>query len=180
MQPKKGHRQTWKIELLDIHHDKKSFYCGDETLDHYLKTQASQDVRRNVSRIYVAVGDDPHRVLGFYSISNFSIEAATLPINVAKKLPRYPVPAALIGRLAVDKNHQGLGLGEYLLVDALERLIDLSEHIAINTVVVDAKDNDAKSFYKKYDFISFADAPPRLYIQIGTLKKYGGCHTNGT
>jgi len=162
---------NWTIGLLTDAHVRDDFGCGDGELDVYLESYASQDVRRNVARAYVATVGSSTTVLGFYTISNFSIEARIMPIDVAKKLPRYPVPAALIGRLAVDQKAQGQGLGEYLLMDSLDRLLQLSEKIGIHSIVVDAKHDNAVLFYEKYGFKRFPATPQRLFLQLATLKK---------
>jgi len=81
------------------------------------------------------------------------------------------VPATLLARLAVDKNHRGKGIGEFLLVDALYRSLTHSREIGSVAVVVDAKDDGARNFYRRYGFIQFHDQPYRLFIPMGTIEK---------
>ena len=81
----------------------------------------------------------PEVVAGYYSLGAASIEKRKLPVELAKRLPHYPVPAAILGRLAVDRKHHGLGLGEGLLLDAIRRVVHASDSIAIYALMVDVK-----------------------------------------
>jgi hypothetical protein len=91
-------------------------------LDEYIRRYASQNVRRNVARVFVASpANDPQQLSGFFTLSAGSVVYASLPASLARKLPRYPVPVALIGRLAVDKNFQGKGLVSILLAGACQK-----------------------------------------------------------
>jgi predicted GNAT family N-acyltransferase len=91
---------------------------------------------------------------------------------MAKKLPKYPlVPATLLGRLAVDVRLRGKGAGEHLLMDALRRALEASREVASVAVVVDAKDDSAVSFYRRYGFIGFADQPRRLFLPMAVIEK---------
>ncbi len=109
------------IQPLGAHHDRLSFACGEPSLDNYIRRQATQDIRRHIARVFVATDADPAAILGFYTLSATVVEARTLPPDLARRLPKYPLPAALIGRLAVDNRYQGQDLGQYLLMDALTR-----------------------------------------------------------
>ena|SRR5690606_10582152 len=92
------------ISALDGSHDRSRFHCGVPALDNYLHTQASQDVKRRISRVLVATTPaNPHTIVGYYTLSTLSIELHQLPDSVARKLPRHPIPAALLSRLAVDQ-----------------------------------------------------------------------------
>ncbi len=109
------------IEPLAKKHDRADFSCGVEALDNYLKKQASQDVARHVAACFVATSDGK-TVAGFYTLSQYSVDLGELPEAVPKKLPKYSqVPATLLGRLAVSSHFRGKKLGEFLLIDALDR-----------------------------------------------------------
>jgi GNAT superfamily N-acetyltransferase len=114
------------IEPLGSHHDRATFSCGEPALDAYLARQATQDIRRRIARVFVLVGDTPARVQGYYTLSAADFEKAELPPDMAKRLPHYPVPAAMLGRLAIDQSCQGHGLGETLLMDAIRRTLRAS------------------------------------------------------
>jgi GNAT superfamily N-acetyltransferase len=159
------------IEPLGRHHDRAAFSCGNPSLDLYLRRQAGQDVRRRVARVFVTRGDDPSRILGFYTLSALSIEGAGLPAASARKLPGHPLPAALIGRLAVDLSHQGRRIGSCLLVDALQRTLAASETTAVFAMVVDTIDDSAKSFYESFGFVAFLDRPMRLFLPLASTEK---------
>jgi predicted GNAT family N-acyltransferase len=111
-------------------------------------------------------------VLGYYTLSAFSVDVGAWPEAVARKLPKYPlIPATLLGRLAVDGLLRGKGAGEHLLMDALRRSFDASSEVASMAVVVDAKDDKAVSFYRRYGFIRFAGQEGRLFLPMAVAKR---------
>jgi len=161
---------TLAIELLDRSHKRNVFDCGIASLNRYLQHQANQDMRRGISRVFVArPPDNKSRILGFYRLSAISIDLSALPEKVARKLPKHPVPAALIGRLAVDLSAQGVGTGQMLLADAIKRTIAVSDDIAIYAMVVDAINQGAESFYKRYGFAPLAYGSGRLFLPSKSL-----------
>lgn len=161
------------IEPLGSHHDRTAFSCGEPALDAYLQRQASQDIRRRVAQVFVAVGDAPGKIAGYYSLSAASFEKDELPLALAKRLPHYPVPAAVLGRLAIDREQQGRGLGETLLLDAIRRVVGASTTIAVYAIIVDAKNERAQTFYERYGFRAFASEPRRLFLPLETFEKLG-------
>jgi ribosomal protein S18 acetylase RimI-like enzyme len=161
------------IEPLGAHHDRTTFDCGEPILNEYLGRQAAQDVKRRVARVFVGLGDAPRKVDGYYTVSATSFERSGLPPALSKRLPYYPVPAALIGRLAIDRERQGRGLGEALLLDAMRRVLRASMAIAVHAIVVDAKNARARAFYERYGFMPFAGHGRRLFIALGTVEKLG-------
>src|ERR1700722_16550427 len=138
-------RCTWLVEPLGSAHDREGFSCGNATLDRYLKEQASRDLRRGCATPFVLwAGANQRAILGYYTLSSYGIDTGELPSDVTRKLPRYPlIPATLLGRLAVDKQRQGEGIGEHLLLDALRRSLTQSVQIAAAAVVVEAIDERA-------------------------------------
>ena len=108
-------------------------------------------------------------MVGFYTLSALSIDLGALPEGLARRLPRHPVPAALIGRLAVDRHAQGRGLGKLLLADAVQRTLAASEQVAVYAMVVDAKNDDARRFYRSYGFLALVDEPMRLFLPLGSV-----------
>jgi len=115
--------------------------------------------RAGISRAYVLrrrEGDTVElpRVLGFYTLSMALTEAAPIASVLNAKLPRYPMPVALIGRLAIHVRAQGRRLGEALLIDALRRVVDAAGLVGCTGIIVDAKDDAAERFYGKYDFVT--------------------------
>lgn len=156
------------FEALASEHDRSGFSCGAPALDTYLRQHASKDVRRRTARVFVARAPE-HVLAGYYSLGATSFARQSLPETLAKRLPRYPVPAALIGRLAVDRRYQRQGVGSLLLADAIKRVFRASGALAVYAIVVDAKDEHAKAFYEAQGFIAFADAPMRLYLPLETV-----------
>lgn len=161
---------TFAIEALARHHDRGRFDCGSDALDRYIRQQASQDARRKVARVFVALPAGRAEVAGFYTLSAGSLERATLPPEEATRLPRYPVPVALIGRLAVDRGWAGQGLGSALLADAFRRVIGASDALAVYAVVVDAKDEPARAFYEHFGFARLPDSRWRLFCPIAVIE----------
>jgi len=160
------------IEPLDRkRHDRAAFSCGVPALDAYLQRQAAQDMEKHAAVVYVAIIEPP-AIAGYYTLSQFSIDFVRLPEDLAKRLPRYPVvPATLLGRLAVSGALHGQGLGETLLFDALRRSLMQSAHIASAGVVVDAKDDKAAAFYRRYGFTPILDADQRLFLHMKTIEQ---------
>lgn len=168
MSPSDEHE--FAIEPVAKHHERAAFACGVAALDLYLKQRASQDARNRIAAPFVLAGVD-HRVVGYYTLSSFSIALSDLPENIARKLPKYPfVPATLLGRLATDQNYRGRRLGEHLLMDALRRSFELSKEIASYAVVVDAK-GGAASFYQSYEFQAFPQQPSRLFMPMKKIER---------
>jgi GNAT superfamily N-acetyltransferase len=162
---------AYRIEPLGENHNRAAFSCGVEALDRYLQRQAAQDISKRVAAAFV-ITTDGKTIAGFYTLSAHVLVLADLPDAVAKKLPRYPnVPATLLGRLAVSKDFRGHGLGELLLVDAFKRVLANSREVASAAVVVDAKDERARDFYLRHDFIPLPSRPNRLFYLVKTIAK---------
>ena len=156
------------IEPLGKHHDRTTFQCGQPALDDWFRHRASQDEKRNVARVFVAVTPDLG-VIGFYSLSSLSLSLEALPEEVAHRLPRYDaIPAALIGRLARDERVRGRGVGELLLADAIQRILGAGRSVAVFAIVVDAKDDRAAEFYRAFGFRVFPLQPKRLFLLTAT------------
>jgi len=153
------------LRALDGDAQTAGFDCGEKALDEYLQRYASQDIKRGVARVFMASpAEQPQLVAGFYTLSAASIAAEMLPERLRKKLPRYPVPVALLGRLAVDQQFHGQGLGSILLVDACKRVAAASETLAVAAIVVDAKSAKAAAFYQHFGFIELPGQPGRLML----------------
>src|SRR5262245_53499223 len=147
-------------------HDRAAFSCGVGALDDWFRQRASQGERRNIARVFVAVDGDA-KVIGFYSLSSFTITLTDLPPEHAERLPRYDaIPAALIGRLARDQKARGEGVGDPLLADAIRRVLDASRSLAVFAIVVDAIDEKATAFYREFGFQPFPSRPLRLFMLI--------------
>src|SRR5713226_122017 len=114
--PEPRHPSRWVIEPLRNDHNRAGFSCGNASLDRYLKEQAGQDFRRGCATSFVlAAKRGDTSILGYYTLSSYGIDVGELPVEAAKKLPRYPlIPATMLGRLGVDRRYQGQGgVGEF-------------------------------------------------------------------
>ena len=154
--------------MLEAHHDRARFCCGIPELDKYLHERAGQDLKRNLAAVFVLT-EDSKTIAGFYTLSAHTISGSDLPQELANRLPRFPIPVTLLGRMAVAQTLQGAGLGEHLLLDALHRALHGSRQVASWAVVVDAKAG-ARSFYLKHDFIPLPESPDRLFLPMKTIE----------
>lgn len=155
------------IRLLDAQHRRAGFDCGDAALNEFLLRQAGQQQRRGFGKTYVALAGDEVTVTGFVTVSAGQIATASLPSQ--SKLPRYPAPILLIGRLAVDARHQGKGIGQDMLAFALHLAVEFSQRVGLYAVVADAKHDKAKAYYLKLGFIACVDNPLCLYLPVATI-----------
>lgn len=164
-----------RIVGLERYHDRADFDCGEPALNTYLQRLAGQQAQRDFSRTYVAEspsetnGDSTRRVRGFYAISSGSIDFKNLP--AALKLPRYPVPVARMGRLAVDLREQGHGVGAALLAHAMQLSATLAQQIGLYALVVDAKHEAAAAFYSRYGFQRFVDHELSLFLTTDVIRR---------
>ncbi|QIM63644.1 GCN5 family acetyltransferase [Pasteurellaceae bacterium Orientalotternb1] len=161
-------KAPFRIIPFDTKFDRTDFRSTSEALNHYLQAQASQDIKRRVASCFLAL-TSTQKIAGYYTLASTSIPLNALPDELRKKLPRYhSIPAVLMGRLAVDQNLSGQGLGSALLIDAIQRI--LRSEIATYALVVEAKDENAIRFYQKFGFIVFSDTPNKLFYPLNRFK----------
>jgi predicted GNAT family N-acyltransferase len=161
----------YRVEPLSAFHDRAAFHSGSPELDHYFHQQAGQDARRRVAAPFVML-DETESLVGYYTLSAYSVQSRELPEAVARKLPRYPLlPATLLGRLAIAAAYRGKKLGHLLLMDALYRSLRSTSEVASVGVVVEALDDAALEFYRHHEFRSLADRPNRLFLPMLTIEK---------
>lgn len=162
-----------EIIKLQKQHERGSFNSNTPLLDEYIKKQASQDVRKDLSVCYV-LADDANKVIAYYTLSSNAIPQEGLPDDLLKKLglPKSykDLPAVLLGRLAVDVEHKGKRYGELLLMDALERCLALSVQLGTLAVIVDPIDEVAIRFYQKYGFHSLKDSE-KMFLPVETIRQ---------
>ena len=157
-----------KIEVLQVHHQKKSFNCGQDDLNKFIKQYASQHQKSGTSKAYVAIDDDA-QVRGFYYLSSTSIGFDRVDTVLAKRLLRYPLPCVVVGRFAVDQATQGQGVGKVLLAHALKQVLKVTQIIGVNFVVIPAKDQKAMEFYQWFGFISLTSNPLTLIYPVNEI-----------
>lgn len=158
----------YSIERLTKQHDRSVFDCGITALNYYIKQVARPQMSKGMSVVYVLLDDV--NVVGFYTLSATHIFKQD-DVNALTKYPdSLPIPAILIGRLAVDVSLKGKGIGKELLLHALRNIKELSTRIGCAYVIVDAKDSTAKQFYQYHGFKPLGDIESyRLYIHIKEL-----------
>lgn len=166
-------------ELSKTTHDRESFDCGEVELNTFIKTQAAKHMQAGISRTMVLPNTTPlpnqkFPICAFYSVAPSSIDRETLPINLAKRLPRYPIPVFLLAQLAVHKEFHGGGLGKVSLSNALKYLWEVNAHMRAYAIVVDCLTESAENFYSKYGFEVLCEHNGRVRMflpmkTVGTL-----------
>lgn len=157
------------LELDKNQHDRRNFDCGNKALNDYLKIMANQNAKNDNARTYILEHQQyPNQIIGFYTLSMTIIDLNGLPQKLQKKHP-LSLAAGLIARLAIDKRYQGKRLGEVLLIDALKRLLKVSDQVGFPLVIVDAKDG-AQAFYAKYGFTPFQDLEGKFFMTIADIR----------
>ena len=163
-------RYPFRIEPLNKDHDRSQFRCGQDALDRYFETQATQDIKRKIANCFVAVDEASGVVAGFYTLSATGVPLSDLPETETKRLPRLAsVPAIRIGRLGVDLRYQGEGLGTAILVKAVEQA--LGGTAAAFALVVDTTDDRAVAFHRRHGFVQLPSHFRTLYFPLASAKQ---------
>jgi GNAT superfamily N-acetyltransferase len=162
----------WKFVPITEKPGLKTFDCGIPELNDYLKKYAGQNHRKGLGSTYVLIPAEGEPVAaGYHTLSMAQVKLRSLPESQCKNLPKYPLPAVRLGRLAVDRQWQGTGLGEILLIDAIHRSVAAVQSVAAKYMIVDAKNKKAEEFYSRYGFQSFEGGSHSLVAAIDTLKE---------
>ena len=163
---------SYLTEPLDSKHDKENFSCGIKSVENRLWKEGAQGVKSQLSTCFEKDNKETEKISGYYTLSSSNISQNLIPDSFKKKLPKsyLSIPTILLGRLAIDKEFQGRGLGKILLIDALKRCCDTSESIGAYAVIVDPLDKEAEKFYEKYGFIKLPDSG-KMFIPIKTIKE---------
>jgi GNAT superfamily N-acetyltransferase len=155
---------------LGAHHQVAAFDCGASTLDEFLSRHALGNHQAGTAKTYVATTDS-HIVVGYYSLAASQILYADAPARLQKGAPRHPVPVVLLARLAVDRTWHGKGLGAGLLKDAIIRVLTAAEGLGVRALLVHAKDEAAKAFYERYDFVPLPSYPMHLVLLLKDARR---------
>ena len=157
------------IPLDKKKHDRNGFDCGVEALNNYLRVMANQQSSKDNTRTFVLEDDArPELIIGYYTLTMTTIALDALPTKLQQKHQNADA-GGLIARLAVDKRYVKRGFGEWLLIDALKKLLAASELVAFPLIIVDAKDG-ATAFYEKLGFTAFLDQPNKLFITLANVR----------
>lgn len=150
--------------------DRSGFSCGKPDLDAWLKQHAGHQERSNNTRTFLAVDPQSDGVLGYYATTTYRLELGEVARLHGSPRRRYPIPAVLLARLAVDERSAGRGVGRQLLVHALRGFVTASRRVGFEMVVVHAFDVDAVTFYTTHGFTPFADNPMHLFLTTKELR----------
>lgn len=167
---------SFETELIQPGDPKSGFTCGQKDLDRYFKKHALTNEQLGVGKTFVlrGKGDEEPLIMGFYTLSMASVASSPIAEVMEEKLPRYPMPVVLLGRLAVHSEAQGRGVGGFLLFDALERAMNSAQNVGCVGIIVDAKDENAASFYAKYGFVQITQEwPRRMFLSFRTFEQAG-------
>ncbi len=158
----------WLV-LLSAEHELTGFDCGNAELTGWLVDHALASQKADLARTYLALSNAG--IAGYVSLTTGSIRPEAAPRRYARGMPRHPIPTILIARLAVDRRYQRQRLGSRLLAEALRRAVLASDTAAARLVVVDAIDDDAAAFYRRWGFIAVPENPRRLFRKISDIRK---------
>jgi len=156
------------LALFTGEQDLNQFDCGNEELNAWLQRHAFASHKADLARTYLALHGET--VAGYVSLTTGSVRPEDAPKRLARGMPRYPIGTILIARLAVDISYQGRHLGSRLLAEALRRAVAASDAAAARLVVVDAIDDDAVGFYRRWGFIDAPENPRRLYRKMSDVR----------
>lgn len=162
-----------KIELLAKSHDRDGFDCGIEPLNLFLKQTARQHAERGISRTYVLVDENavaPKPIIGFFALNLCQIKSEALSPEQSKKLPGN-VSGVRLGRLARAKQFKGQGIGDILMIAAMEKFIDVFNLAGGIGLFVDAKDQKAKEYYERFGFVSLPSNEFELFLPVKTIQE---------
>lgn len=161
--------ESRRIEKLRRDHAVEGVDCGREELNQFLIRYAWANQQANASQTYVALVENA--VVGFYTLTVGAAAFEGAPERLAKGLARHPIPIMLLARLGADKRWQGQGVGKGLLRDALQRTLQAAEIAGIRAFVVHAKDEQAKHFYERFNFIPSPTDPMHLFLLLKDVKR---------
>jgi GNAT superfamily N-acetyltransferase len=159
------------IERLNSDHQRDDFDCGKRWLNDYIRMHASKNEAHGYGRTYVAVRPSSSVVEGFFTLSMSSVMFENLTDDLAQNMPKYPMPVAHLGCLAVRKEHHGKGLGGILLIDSFRRILAASELIAARALEVKAADDEVRTWYTRRGFLRFKDHANHLYLPLDTIRE---------
>jgi GNAT superfamily N-acetyltransferase len=158
-----------RIEKLRPDHPMKGFDCGREELNRYLLRYAWANQQAGAAQTYVGIAGDT--LIGYYTLAVGQVTREGAPERLTKGLARHPVPIMLLARLAVDRRSQGRGAGKALLRDAMQRTVQAADIAGIRAFAVHAKDEEARRFYEKFDFIPSPTDPMHLFVLLKDVRR---------
>lgn len=162
-------KPEFEIEKLRREHDLTRFDCGNATLNTWLRKYAWTNQQADSAKTYVALAED--LVVGYYALTTGSVHKHESPRRIAKGLANHPIGVVLLARLAIDRDRQGKGLGKALLFDALTRIEEAADIVAVRAVMVHAIDEAARQFYTHFEFEPSPIDPFQLLLLLKDIRK---------
>ena len=147
----------------------KNFDCGIEELNEFFSRYSLKNDALGIGKTFVAF-DENETVVGYFTLATAQVAFESIPDNLRTKLPKYPIPALRIARLAVSKDFQGTGIGKWLLTQAFIKIIHVADITGIYLIIVDAKES-SKTFYEHYGFTKFNDNELTYFLTVDTVRK---------
>ncbi|MEX2649696.1 MAG: GNAT family N-acetyltransferase [Alphaproteobacteria bacterium] len=154
-------------ETLTARHDRAAFDCGQPALDDWLRRRALANQESGASRTYVIVSEN--RVVGYYALAVGAVASAEASGRVRRNMPD-PIPVMVLARLAIDRSHQGRGLGRMLLRDAVLRTLQAADIAGIRALLVHAKTDAARAFYERHGFRASPVDPMILMVTLDDMR----------
>lgn len=161
---------SWRIEKLKRQHAVDAFDCGQLSLSRFLSRFAWANQQADAAQTYVGLADET--VVGFYTLVVGEVRCEEAPERLTKGLARHPVPLMLLARLGVGLQWQGRGVGAGLLKDAMRRTVAAADIAGIRAMAVHAKDEQARAFYRHFNFIDAPTDPLHLFLLLKDLRRY--------
>jgi predicted N-acetyltransferase YhbS len=159
------------IELLDKQHDRDRFDCGNPALNQFLKQTARQHIQKGVSRTFVLVDtEQPEIIIGFFTLTLCEVRIDKFSAKFFKKYPSQ-VPGVKLARLAVELAYQRQGIGEILMIEAMQRAAIVADNAGGIGLFVDGKDESAKTYYSRYGFVNLEDASLELFLPLSVIQQ---------
>jgi ribosomal protein S18 acetylase RimI-like enzyme len=162
-----------RIEPLDRKkHDRAAFTCGHKPLDNYLKNTAARQQDENMTRVRVGCLDDSHAVICFHALNAHALDISELDEPFRKRFQRYDhIPAIYLSMIAVHSDHQGNGIGRYMMADAMKQALEASKHVGAYFLVLDALNEKAVKLYSRLGFDELTSNPGRMIISFETIRR---------
>ncbi len=161
--------EAWSIETLDKSHPRRKFQSGNNDVDEWLKKSALQSQKKHLTTTKVLL-DAEREIAGYYTLAFSQVDFSDLQADLVKKLPRRQLPVGVLAWLGVDRSHQGRGIGQRLLATSLVDCYEASQTFAFIAVILDCVDEQAKRFYRQFDFKELPGYPMRLYLPFKSLE----------
>jgi len=160
--------ERFVIESLGEQHNRAAFRCSDHHITNYFRRHALLNTQSRIANAWVVRDRDTDLVVGFYTLSTASVDFNAIPEQFSVNLPRYPVPAALLGRMGVDRRYERQGFGRRLVIDALMRVY-YQDVMAVYGMVVDPKEGVRDFYTQNFGFVPLTDGSARLFLHLQTF-----------